>query len=237
LKQMPHASLSDGPVPMLALVAEPDHEASRHIRALLAGFGASALLLGPSAEAEVRSRAAQLDLLIVDVDFGGPGQGLRLAQLATSLSQASVVVIGSTIEGLGRTAGSERWHLLHRPVHERQLRATVSLALAQRTLRLSSVRTAQRQVQLEQAFREIDLVVRRYATANNAADRTVELGDLRPRERQIIDLLLAHRRVPAIAQALGISAHTVRNHLKNLYRRAGVHSQQELLLALKQDDN
>ena len=76
-----------------------------------------------------------------------------------------------------------------------------------------------------------------YATANNAADRTVELGDLRPRERQIIDLLLVHRRVPAIAQALGISAHTVRNHLKNLYRRAGVHSQQELLLALKQDDN
>ena len=40
-----------------------------------------------------------------------------------------------------------------------------------------------------------------------------------------------------IAQALGISAHTVRNHLKNLYRRAGVHSQQELLLAMKPDQH
>jgi DNA-binding CsgD family transcriptional regulator len=56
---------------------------------------------------------------------------------------------------------------------------------------------------------------------------------LRPREREIADLLLAHYRVPAVAERLAISPHTVRNHLKNIYRRWGIGSQQELLLALK----
>lgn len=222
---------------MLALVAETDAELARHMRGVLAGFGASTILLGAGAEGEIRARAAQLDLLVVDVDFNGPRQGLALAQRATAVSAASVVLIGGAIENLARMSGTERWHLLHRPVHDRQLRATLSLALAQRTLRQSQAHQAQRQVQLEHAFREIDLVLRRYAGSNDAGDRTVQLQHLRPRERQILDLLLAHRRVPAIAQTLGISAHTVRNHLKNLYRRAGVHSQQELLLAMRRDEH
>lgn len=220
---------------MLALVAESDTELARHMRGVLAGLGASTILLGHNAEDEVRARAAQLDLLVVDVDFNGARQGLALAQRATTLSAASVVVIGGTVENLARMAGTERWHLLHRPVHDRQLRATLSLALAQRTLRQSQAHQAQRQLQLEHAFREIDLVLRRYAGSADRGEQAVQLEHLRPRERQILDLLLAHRRVPAIAQALGISAHTVRNHLKNLYRRAGVHSQQELLLAMKRD--
>lgn len=220
---------------MLAMVAESDVELARHMRGLLAGFGTSTILLGAGADAEIRARAAQLDLLVVDIDFNGPRQGLVLAQRVTALSAASVVVIGGQVESLTRMAGTERWHLLQRPVHDRQLRATLSLALAQRTLRQSQAHQAQRQVQLEHAFREIDLVLRRYAGPVDAAERGVQLEHLRPRERQILELLLAHRRVPAIAQALGISAHTVRNHLKNLYRRAGVHSQQELLLSMKRD--
>jgi DNA-binding CsgD family transcriptional regulator len=56
---------------------------------------------------------------------------------------------------------------------------------------------------------------------------------LRPREREIANLLLDHYRVPAVAERLAISPHTVRNHLKNIYRRWGIGSQQELLLVLK----
>ena len=42
-------------------------------------------------------------------------------------------------------------------------------------------------------------------------------------------MLLQHLRVPAIARRLGISQQTVRNHLKSVFRRTGVRSQQELL--------
>ena len=45
----------------------------------------------------------------------------------------------------------------------------------------------------------------------------------------MVRLLLQHLRVPAIARRLGISQQTVRNHLKSVFRRTGVRSQQELL--------
>ena len=59
------------------------------------------------------------------------------------------------------------------------------------------------------------------------------LGNLSARERQIVELLLASRRVPGIASALGISPHTVRNHLKAVFRKLGVHSQEALLDLLR----
>ena len=60
----------------------------------------------------------------------------------------------------------------------------------------------------------------------------VSFDRLRPRERQIVQLLLQHYRVPTVATTLGISPHTVRNHLKNIYRRFGLRSQQDVLRAL-----
>ena len=52
---------------------------------------------------------------------------------------------------------------------------------------------------------------------------------LTPREREIVAALSAGQRVGAIAGRLGVSEHTVRNHLKAVYRKLDVHSQVELL--------
>ncbi len=49
------------------------------------------------------------------------------------------------------------------------------------------------------------------------------------REREIVAHLAAGERVSDIAQTLAISPHTVRNHLKSVYQKLGVHSQGELL--------
>lgn len=56
--------------------------------------------------------------------------------------------------------------------------------------------------------------------------------DLTPREWQILRQLMRGGRVPAIAKVLEISPHTVRNHLKSIFRKFGVKSQKELLEAL-----
>jgi two-component system nitrate/nitrite response regulator NarL len=68
-------------------------------------------------------------------------------------------------------------------------------------------------------------IARRAATATNghAADA------LTPREREIVSALSTGQRVGAIAERLGVSEHTVRNHLKAVYRKLDVHSQVELL--------
>jgi two-component system response regulator FixJ len=56
-----------------------------------------------------------------------------------------------------------------------------------------------------------------------------ELATLSAREREVLEHLLGHKRAPAIAKALFISQHTVRNHLKNIFAKLNVGSQQELL--------
>ena len=60
-------------------------------------------------------------------------------------------------------------------------------------------------------------------TNGHAAD------SLTPREREIVGALSSGQRVGAIAGRLGVSEHTVRNHLKAVYRKLDVHSQVELL--------
>lgn len=56
-----------------------------------------------------------------------------------------------------------------------------------------------------------------------------DLSGLSPREREVLGQLMGGYRVPAIAEQLEISQHTVRNHLKSIYRKAGVQSQAELI--------
>ncbi|HWL44755.1 MAG TPA: helix-turn-helix transcriptional regulator [Ilumatobacter sp.] len=53
--------------------------------------------------------------------------------------------------------------------------------------------------------------------------------DLSAREREIVDLLLRGYRVASIAPRLYLSTHTIRNHLKSVFRKAGVTSQAELI--------
>jgi PAS domain S-box-containing protein len=59
--------------------------------------------------------------------------------------------------------------------------------------------------------------------------RHPELAELSPRESEVLAQLMGGYRVPSIAQRLHISQHTVRNHLKSIYRKAGVQSQADLI--------
>jgi len=66
-----------------------------------------------------------------------------------------------------------------------------------------------------------------------AADLPV-LSELSTRQWEIVTRLLRGERVPAIARALYISQSTVRNHLAEIFRKFGVHSQEELLALLRE---
>jgi PAS domain S-box-containing protein len=55
------------------------------------------------------------------------------------------------------------------------------------------------------------------------------LEELTEREREVLTHLMAGSRVPTIAEKLFISHNTVRNHLKAIYRKLDVSSQNELI--------
>ena len=61
----------------------------------------------------------------------------------------------------------------------------------------------------------------------------VDAFALSRREAGILEELMRGGRVPALAGKLGLSAHTVRNHLKAVFRKCGVHSQVELVALAK----
>jgi PAS domain S-box-containing protein len=56
-----------------------------------------------------------------------------------------------------------------------------------------------------------------------------DIALLSPREREILSELVGGQRVPAIATKLFISQHTVRNHLKSIYRKLEVPNQAALI--------
>lgn len=61
----------------------------------------------------------------------------------------------------------------------------------------------------------------------------ITLDQLSKREREIVETLLGEGSVTGVATTLHISLHTVRNHLKSIFRKLGVHSQVELVTKLK----
>ena len=55
---------------------------------------------------------------------------------------------------------------------------------------------------------------------------------LSPREQEVLQLLVQGYDTPGLADRLGISPHTVRDHLKNVFRKTSNRSRSELLSAL-----
>jgi PAS domain S-box-containing protein len=67
-------------------------------------------------------------------------------------------------------------------------------------------------------------------------ERVPALGDLSSRQWQILTRLLRGERVPTIANAMYVSASTIRNHLSMIYKKLGVHSQAELIEKFRLSD-
>jgi DNA-binding NarL/FixJ family response regulator len=59
------------------------------------------------------------------------------------------------------------------------------------------------------------------------------LRELSGRQWEVLTRLLRGERAPSIATDLHLSQSTVRNHLSDIFRKLGVHSQQELLQLLR----
>jgi len=72
-------------------------------------------------------------------------------------------------------------------------------------------------------------VTLRAATATETFDLLCRAYALSPRERDVVAALIAGLDTRAVSQRLFISAHTVQDHLKSVFRKAGVRSRRELL--------
>ena len=79
----------------------------------------------------------------------------------------------------------------------------------------------------QEQFRGVARVLSEWAPRRPAGRQV-----LTTRELEVVRLLLANGRVSSIAEELQVSPYTVRNHLRAVYRKLGVHSQVELIRGL-----
>ena len=216
-----------------ALVIDDDARSASHFKETLDRMGVQALTARSIAESVGLAASGPPDLLVLTMPDRDATACLNLAaELSMRHGTACVFVL----ERVDRTALQEvisagAQGVLCKPVHREQLEATFRLALEQRRSRQRGVsgRDDARARLLEGALHRIAQELARVDLPGTPDAVPTPLLGLRPREHEVVRLLLQHLRVPAIARRLGISQQTVRNHLKSVFRRTGVRSQQELL--------
>jgi DNA-binding CsgD family transcriptional regulator len=171
---------------------------------------------------EMNARGLEGQVVVYDWEYPFRGSGRRMMTLICPLyAEAGGAVIG--VVRSSRDLG-----VAVRPLATQ----TVQFALQQPNPR-SAGKSADRQPTQRRVKGRAHLSTR----SDEAVLASEQLRDvifrLSPRERLIVGQLLDSARTSQIARNLKISVHTVRQHLKHILRKAGVHSQQELLELLR----
>jgi DNA-binding NarL/FixJ family response regulator len=184
--------------------------------------------------------------LVSSIETDGSAHGVSLGRVMRQRFGSAVIFVGPHIppQHIVAVAAFQPEGFVCKPLRHEQLDATLRLALRRPSSGgpsaglLANGASAPNDPDLARALRQIAAVI--------SATGVVGLGpgpgalcdnvvaSLRPREQEIVRLLFEHCRVPAIANRLGISTQTVRNHLKHVFQTLGVHSQQELIAFLQE---
>lgn len=218
--------------PGRVLIVEDELVVLRDMRHMLtaAGYAVAAAASSGRAAAEWLARQTP-DLALIDISLPeGPMAGLELAE---SLAPRRVPVLFVTAHSDGRViarakAAGPAGYLV-KPFTRQQLVTAVSFALD----RASAVRPSGVAATIASIDERLDRLT---AMLTPDAPAPMDLGarvdavpHLSARERDVLRLLVANRRVPQIAERLFISQHTVRSHLKAMFRKLDVRNQAELI--------
>lgn len=97
--------------------------------------------------------------------------------------------------------------------------------------RLAAIKALAEQLGLEGLAQIEVAAVRHRAVPPRLLRRLAEPDPLSPRERQVLVLLASGYSRPEIAEELGVTAHTVKSHLKRAYLKLGARNQIEAINA------
>lgn len=227
------------------LVVEDEAIVARDIERMLEQAGYDVAACANTYEAARRwAEQHTPDLALVDIALPeGRMAGLDLAgDLRRRGARVVFVTAHADRETITRAGRLHPCGYLVKPFTETQLLAAVTFALAQPADQAATTETLARAVAgIESRLGQLTTMLVEAgvapppAEAGPATERLEALRQLSSREREVLRLLLANRRVPQIATRLFISQHTVRTHLKSIFRKLDVHSQSELIERLGQD--
>jgi len=229
------------------LIVDDDGQLAADTASALVSLGLSVSSITSASEALDVAYRYRPTVVIADIDVGVELGGVRLADAIRRRWGASMILLSprtdlATVRAIAAAAPDA---VLYKPFYWRQLELTVRVTIASRAARPVSTSAEEAQAgsevpraKLEDALSRIAIEISRIGFAGSAPAAAPDhelLHGLPAREREIVTLLLQHHRVPAIARLLSIRPSTVRNHLKKVFKRLGVRSQQDLLMLLQNE--
>jgi DNA-binding NarL/FixJ family response regulator len=203
---------------------------------LLRARGFECTCVGTLKAAVSEAEQREYDLLLMDIRLPG-NRGLDLVRQvhATGNTPAVIVITAypstdTAVEGIDLAV----YAYLSKPFRFEELYATVQSALAKRSRQQERDDRVRR---LEQGFRRmaVELESLGLGTGLMRGDfaEHANLDQLTSREREVLLAMLQGYRVPSVAQHLGISPNTVRNHLRSIFHKLGVNSQTALIAKVR----
>lgn len=202
------------------------------------GYEVECVRDGPGVLAAIERGA--FDLLVVDIMMPGNEELQLLAKRERDWPPIIVVTAGPTVDTAVQALRGPARDYLIKPLAYDDFARRVELVIAQGR-QLRDVRQARHEVsRCLQRVLELEAALERSVAAPAAQPTRDPLGCLEghhvdvltPRERDVLRQFAEFPRVKEVSARLRISPHTVRSHLKSLYRKLGVSSQLELLRLL-----
>ena len=193
-------------------------------------------VLTASSASEALEIIARNAISVVVSDEDMPGQrGAELLKKVASYDPDMVLMVLTGCPSLDVAVdvinSARVFRFLHKPCSPEVLRTHIDDALVEYERRQTASRFRTLVAEEAQRIRH-DLpqtVKAPYIERLQTRLSSGELAALSPREVEVIEQLVEGRRVRQLASDLFISPHTVRNHLKSIFNKLGVHSQSELI--------
>jgi DNA-binding NarL/FixJ family response regulator len=198
------------------------------------------------------ARHLRPDVILMDVVLDGSTNGIQAARSIQQIIDTSIIyVTGQSSETLLTDAvRSGAFGYIVKPFQTRQITSSIEIALHRR--REARALEARARLDGEAAFASEEgeahfasLGQRLRALLEDedaesllrsrTSEATIDGLRITRREREIVLGLVCYRRLARVADVLGISVHTARNHLKSVFRKLNVHSQDELLRYLLEE--
>jgi two-component system, response regulator PdtaR len=209
------------------LVARDVGQSLRRAGFSVLGFAAS----GDEALAQIEQHRP--NLVVIDIGLQGDIDGIQLASRLRRLHDTPVLYVTGRSDDttLERASATNVMGYVVKPFDERQLRSAAILAVRRaRHLSRTATSATRRNRAIEDSLQLIANVLREVGVTDAGRWEThPDVAALSRREFEIMRQLINNVRVPEIARLMRLSPHTVRNHLKGVFRKLGVHSQGELI--------
>lgn len=217
--------MSPAPYEATVLLVDDEQHVTESVRALLRKHPYQVWTASSAAEALVILQKQSVDVIVCDEEMPGMKGTAFLELVARDYPQCGRILLTgrATLEvAIQAINGGKISRLLRKPCQATELVGAIEDTLA----KVSSASEGSPQHALGPA------VVQHPSAALSARFGSLDaraLQTLSSRELEILELVLSGQRLSQVAKSLFVSPHTVRNHMKAIFRKLDVHSQVELL--------